>query len=50
LGLVFVVGVALLLLLLGREIVCWYWKVNATLDQLVRLEEVLREISHKVER
>lgn len=44
LGIVFVVGISLLALLIGREIVCWYWKVNTALEQLVRLEQVLRNI------
>lgn len=44
LGLMLVVGVGILALLIGREIVCWYWKVNTALDQLVRLEQVLRNI------
>lgn len=43
-GIFVMVGVAALVLLIGREIVCWYWKVNATIEQLVRLESVLRNI------
>jgi hypothetical protein len=44
LGVFVVVGFAALVLLIGREVVCWYWKVNATLEQLARLESVLRNI------
>lgn len=44
LGLFFVLGATLLVMLIGREIVCWYWKVNTALEQLVRLEQVLRNI------
>ncbi len=36
--------VGALVLLIGRELVCWYWKVNAVLDQGARLEAVLRNI------
>lgn len=44
LGLVVLVAVSLAVLLIGREIVCWYWKVNTALDQLARLESVLRNM------
>lgn len=42
--LIVAVVVGLVALLIGREIVTWYWKVNATLDQLVQIEQVLRNI------
>lgn len=48
LGFVFVVGLSLLVLLIGREIVCWYWKVNAALDQASRLEALLRNIDQNI--
>lgn len=49
-GVVVVLGVSVLVLLIAREIVCWYWKVNATLAQLARLEAVLRNIDHSLQR
>lgn len=48
LGLFFVVGVSILLMLLGREIVCWYWKVNTALTHLAQLETVLRNIDQNL--
>jgi hypothetical protein len=47
-GFVFVVGLSILVLLVGRELVCWYWKINAALEQLVRLEELLRSINQNI--
>lgn len=46
-GVVFAVGgfvVTILVMLLGRELLTWYWKVNATLEQLVAMQAVLRNI------
>lgn len=39
----FLSGLAILLLLflLGREIVCWYWKINEALDTLKAIDEKL---------
>lgn len=47
-GVLVVLGIALIVLLIGREIVCWYWKINAALDQFERLEAVLRNIDRNV--
>lgn len=38
------IGVGFVVLLIGRELVTWYWKVNEGLEQLGRLESVLRNI------
>lgn len=38
------IGVGILLLLLGRELVTWYWKVNEAVARLTMIEGVLRNI------
>jgi uncharacterized membrane protein len=30
----FVIAIALLLFLLCREIMCWYWKINQVIDKM----------------
>ena len=42
-GVAVVLFVAVLLVLVGREIVCWYWKINETLS-------VLRQIANELAR
>lgn len=37
-------AVGLLLLLLGREVVCWYWKVNALLEEQRKQTALLVEL------
>lgn len=43
-----VLVVAFLVLLLGRELVAWYLKVNESLERLERLEAVLRNIDKNI--
>jgi hypothetical protein len=38
----------IVVLLISRESVCWYWKVNAALDALTRVEAVLRNIDQNL--
>jgi hypothetical protein len=39
--LLFLLAILLTLFLLGREIVCWYWKINEALDTLKAIDEKL---------
>ena len=39
--LLFLFAILLILFLLGREIVCWYWKINEALDTLKAIDEKL---------
>jgi hypothetical protein len=41
LSLLFFLAIVILLFWLGREIVCWYWKINDALDTLKSIEEKL---------
>jgi len=34
-------GVILIIFLIGREIVCWYWKINEALATLKAIDEKL---------
>jgi hypothetical protein len=38
-----ILGVMLLFLLIGRELVCWYWKINRAVDLLERIHEQLKK-------
>jgi hypothetical protein len=37
-------GAAVAVLLVGREVVTWYWKVNEAITTMERMEAVLRNI------
>jgi hypothetical protein len=37
-----VIGVMLILFLLGREIVCWYFKINKTVELLEEIRDSLK--------
>lgn len=39
--LILVVAVVVVLFVIGREIVCWYWKVNEGLDLLKEIRDLL---------
>jgi len=39
--LLFLLVILLIVFLLGREIVCWYWKINDALDTLKAIDEKL---------
>jgi hypothetical protein len=39
-----VIGALVLLLFLGRELVCWYWKINQVVDELKLQNASLTEI------
>ncbi len=44
-GLLIVIGVMLILFLLGREIVCWYFKINKTVELLEEIRDLLKSKS-----
>lgn len=37
-----VLGVLFLFFLIGRELVCWYWKINRTVELLEKIYEQLK--------
>ncbi len=39
------IGFMLLLFLIGREIVCWYFKINKTLELLEEIRDLLKSKS-----
>jgi hypothetical protein len=41
-GLLIVIGIMLILFLLGREIVCWYFKINKTVELLEEIRDSLK--------
>jgi hypothetical protein len=41
-GLLIVIGIMLILFLLGREIVCWYFKINKTVELLEEIRVSLK--------
>lgn len=41
-GLLIVIGVMLILFLLGREIVCWYFKINKIVEILEEIRDSLK--------
>lgn len=37
-----ILGVLFLFFLIGRELVCWYWKINRTVELLEKIHEQLK--------
>lgn len=37
-----ILGVLFLFFLIGRELVCWYWKINRTVELLEKIYEQLK--------
>lgn len=40
-----VLGITIVLLFIGRGVALWYWKVNALLQSLERIEGQLRDVT-----
>ncbi len=41
-GLIIALGIMLLFFLLGRELVCWYFKINKTVELLEEIRDSLK--------
>ena len=42
--------VVLVIFLIAREIVCWYWKINQAVYSLENIESLLEEITDKLDK
>lgn len=44
-----ILGLTLIVLIISREIVCWYWKVNERLEEQKRTNRLLKKLLEKGE-